>query len=130
LYIPANTFGVGDLVEIHGVYTKPNGATSTGFNVYINTSDQLSGATQLGQYSTTTFRWIPFTRLLAIESTTSTALFPTNVSHYNDIIPIATATARASLNIDWTVDQYILFAASNASLADRTDTFRFYAKKI
>ncbi len=49
---------------------------------------------------------------------------------YNDDIVLIGATARASVNINWAIDQYILFAAQNAATSDRTDTFRFYAKKI
>jgi len=130
LYVPANTFTVGNIVKVQGVFTKPNAASSMNFYIYINTSNSLSGATQLALFQTTTQRWNPITRTLAIESSTSTTLHPTNVSHYNDDIVLVGATARASVNINWAADQYILFAAQNASTGDRTDTFRFYAKKI
>jgi len=130
LYVPANTFTVGNIVKVQGVFTKPNAASSMNFYIYINTSNSLSGATQLALYQTTTQRWNPITRTLAIESSTSTTLHPTNVSHYNDDIVLIGATARASVNINWAIDQYILFAAQNAATSDRTDTFRFYAKKI
>ena len=130
LYVPANTFTVGNIVKVQGVFTKPNAASSMNFYIYINTSNSLSGATQLALFQTTTQRWNPITRTLAIESSTSTTLHPTNVSHYNDDIVLTAATARASVNINWATDQYLLFAAQNATLADRTDTFRFYAKKI
>ena len=130
LYVPANTFTVGNIVKVQGVFTKPNAASSMNFYIYINTSNSLSGATQLALFQTTIQRWNPITRTLAIESSTSTTLHPTNVSHYNDDIVLVGATARASVNINWAADQYILFAAQNASTGDRTDTFRFYAKKI
>lgn len=130
LLVPANTFTVGDIVKIQGVFTKPNAATATSFLLYINTSNQLSGATQLGIFNTTTTRWNPITRTLSIESPTSTTLHTTTLSTYNDDIATGTAAVRSSVNINWGVDQYILFAAQNATLVDRTDTFRFYAKKI
>lgn len=130
LLIPANTFTVGDMVRVHGVFTKPIAGTSTSFYIYVNTSNTLSGATQLALFNTTTNRWIPITRTLSIESPTSTTLHTTTLAAYNDEIATNTAAVRSSVNIDWSADQYLLFAADNASLADRTDTFRFYAKKI
>ena len=95
-----------------------------------HTSNQLSGATQLGIFNTTTNRWAPITRTLSIESSTSTTLHTTTLSAYSDDIATNTAAVRASVNINWGTNQYILFAAANATLVDRTDTFRFYAKKI
>jgi len=130
LLVPANTFTVGDMVKIQGVFTKPNAASATSFLLYVNTSNTLSGATQLGIYNTTTTRWNPITRTLSIESPTSTTLHTTTLSTYNDDIVATTAAVRASVNINWGVNQYILFTAQNASLVDRTDSFRFYAKKI
>jgi hypothetical protein len=130
LLISANTFTVGDMVRVHGVFTKPIAGTSTSFYIYVNTSNTLSGATQLALFNTTTNRWIPITRTLSIESPTSTTLHTTTLSTYNDEIATNTAAVRSSVNIDWSADQYLLFAADNATLADRTDTFRFYAKKI
>lgn len=130
LLIPANTFTVGDVVKIQGVFTKPIAGTSTSFYIYVNTSNTLSGATQLALFNTTTNRWIPITRTLSIESSTSTTLHTTNLSAYSDDIATNTAAVRSSVNINWSTNQYLLFAADNATLADRTDTFRFYAKKI
>lgn len=130
LLVPANTFTVGDQVKVQGVFLKPNGATATNFLIYINTANQLSGATQVAIFNTTTIRWAPITRTLSINSPTRTQTYAAATTHYNDDIAIATGFTVSNLNIDWTVDQYFLFAASNATVADRTDTLRFYAKKI
>ena len=130
LYVPANTFTVGDIIKIQGVFTKPVSATGTAHYIYINTSNQLSGATQMAIYNTTTTRWTPITRTFGIESSTRTTGYAAATSHYSDDIAIATGFNTSSLNINWGVDQYIIFAAQNATLADRTDTLRFYAKSI
>jgi len=130
LYVPANTFAVGDIIKIQGVFTKPVSATSTQYYIYVNTSNQLSGATQMANYNSSTTRWTPITRTFGIESSTRTTGYAAATSHYSDDIAIATGFATSSLNINWGVDQYILFAAQNATLADRTDTLRFYAKSI
>lgn len=130
LLVPANTFKVGDIIKIQGVFLKPNAATNTAHYIYANTSNQLSGATQMAIFNSTTFRWTPITRTFGIESSTRTVGYAAATSNYSDDIPIATGFATSSLNINWGVDQYILFAALNATLADRTDSFRFYAKKI
>ena len=130
MYIPANTFGVGDIIKIQGVFTKPVSATNTQYYIYINTSNQLSGATQMANYNSSTTRWTPITRTFGIESSTRTTGYAAATSHYSDDIAIATGFATSSLNINWGVDQYILFAAQNATLADKTETLRFFAKSI
>ena len=130
LLVPANTFTVGDIIKIQGVFTKPVSATNTQYYIYVNTSNQLSGATQMANYNSATTRWTPITRTFGIESSTRTTGYAAATSHYSDDIAIATGFATSSLNINWGVDQYILFAAQNATLADRTDTLRFFAKSI
>jgi hypothetical protein len=130
LLVPANTFTVGDIIKIQGVFIKPTSATSTQYYIYANTSNQLSGATQMANYNSATTRWTPITRTFGIESSTRTVGYAAATSHYADDVAIATGFNTSSLNIDWTVNQYIIFAAQNATLGDRTDALRFYAKII
>ena len=139
LLIPANTLTVGDTVRINCLWDKPNAATSTQFYFYITGSTtefsrSVTGATQIARFGTAANRGIPMSRLLYIASATSTQTVNTTLtvlpSDEHGLIGNATWGGTSSINIDWTQNQYIIFAASNATAADRTNSYRFMATKV
>jgi hypothetical protein len=120
--IPANTFAAGDIVRLsyRGQKTNFNGGNSC--FIYINTSSTVSGATLLGTWATTANpRMEQMDRKLYIKNVT------TNTEMYNVTAPSAgeytnTATsAFTNIAINWTIDQYIIFANT---LASALDTFK------
>lgn len=139
LYIPANTFTVGDVIRVNCLWNKPNGGTNTNFSFWITGSTtefsrSTTGATQLASYNTTTNRTLGMSRLLWISSSTSTQTpLVTNGNLFSDEHGVQNAAGfggTSSLNIDWTQDQWIIFAATNATAADLTQGYRFMATKV
>lgn len=139
LLIPANTFTVGDVIRINCLWNKPNSATSTNFSFWITGSTtefsrSTTGATQLALYNTTVNRTLGMSRLLWISSSTSTqTTLVTNGNLFSDehgVQNVAGFGGTSSLNIDWTQNQWIIFAATNATAADLTQGYRFMATKV
>jgi hypothetical protein len=113
VFIPANTFTVGDIVRMENYCIK----NFTGFNwswrIYNNTSNTLTGANNIGRGNTNnpSFRYISWLRTFFIESPTvsRSMRIETLTGYYTD--SGAPTVIANSNNIDWTVDQYILFTA-------------------
>lgn len=122
--IPANTFEAGDVVIIQSRATAPGTKTSASSLIaYVNTADNLSGATQIGVITpAATSRTPQLKRTLSIKGSTTKVAAPTTTSLTDDFNAPA---AMASLTIDWTVDQYIIFAISH-TVADQTLTGDMY----
>ena len=115
--IPANTFAVGSIVTIRQRFRKTGtGAVFLG-GIYNNTIASLTGSLQLGVYSSTSagLLYLQMKRELFIKSATSTETVFTNTSLPSDDI---TTTALSSTNINWGIDQYILFVVQPSSAAD------------
>jgi hypothetical protein len=127
--IPANTFSAGDVVIAYGRATSPGAKSSiSSIILYVNTTDEVSGATQLGIYSTgATGRTTQIKRTLSIKGSTTKTPTPVTTSSADDINSFA---AMGIATIDWTVDQYIIFAISH-TVADQTQTGdMFYIQKM
>jgi hypothetical protein len=122
--IPANTFAEGDVVEVLFRSTSPGAKTSASSNyIYINTSDNLIGTPiQVAIFTgSTTTRTIQIQRSLSIKSSTTKVI--------NSISNLSTDTgstaAMSNLTIDWTIDQYFIFAIGH-TVADQTLTGDFF----
>jgi hypothetical protein len=114
--IPANTFSNGDVCQIitRGIRST---ATGTGANyIYINTSASLSGATLVGTQSAAS-RFYGMERNLFIKSSTVSETYDAAGSLSSDN-PVVAANDKADLNINWTVDQYIIHAFSLAAVGN------------
>lgn len=116
--IPANTFQVGDIIRIRQRGRKTGAAGVTTMGIYINTLDQFSGSTILGAYTTTaaSHLYVQMKRDFYIKSSTSTESFVSNGTAPTD--EISFLTAATSNNIDWTVDQYIIFTVNPNNAGD------------
>lgn len=118
ILIPANTFATGDIVKIlsRAIRSTATGSASNLF--YINTTNTLTGATLTASQINTT-RFYAMERNLYIKSTTisETINVSTNINSDN---AAASIVANANLNIDWTVNQYIIAAFQNSAVGDST----------
>jgi len=116
--IPANTFATGDVSIIQ---TRAIRSTATGAGtiyLYVNTSNTLSGATLIGLIGSAV-RFYGMERNLYIKSSTVSETYIASGSLNSDSAANA-ALANSNLNIDWTVNQYIINAFQNAAVGDST----------
>jgi hypothetical protein len=119
ILIPANTFAVGDVVEISWRLTKSTAVATVGSRLNINTSLSMTGALQIATQSlVTTTLFAQLGRSANIISTTSTSVFNNAATAASDVI--INANAATSLNIDWTVNQYIFTMIQPTNTADIT----------
>jgi hypothetical protein len=123
--IPANTFTVGDIIRISWRTRKTGTASGSTFKLYINTSASLVGATQLGLLSIagSTNLTNQMQRTLAIKSATNTEAF----SNVNASIDFSfTTPAVITANVNWAVDQYIIFMCQLQTATADTVRTSFY----
>jgi hypothetical protein len=120
--IPANTITVGNIIEIKARAGKTGAAGIATLRVYANTADSIVSpaptlltTTALASIAT---NYIGIDRSAIVKSSTITQTAQANAS-----IPSDAAVGTASLtnsNIDWTVNQYIIFALQNGAAGDST----------
>jgi hypothetical protein len=128
--IPANTFAVGDIIRISWRTRKTGTASGSTFKLYINTTASLTGAIQLGLLSIagSTNLTNQMQRNLAIKSATNTEAF-SNVNVSDDFT--FTSPAVISANVNWTVDQYIIFMTQiTTATADTVRTSFYLIEKL
>jgi hypothetical protein len=114
--IPANSFAVGDDIQIRFRFRKAISTGSTTFLVYVNTSAVIGGATKVATLTTSSTRFQQFKRDMAIKSSTDTQVFSTTTSSATD--DTTNAGFPASLNINWTITQYFVITITNAVSGD------------
>jgi len=140
LLIPANTFTVGDTVRVNCLYDR-NAQGNSSFIWYITGSTtpfsfSVVGGTQIAVVNTTTIRGLAMSRLLYISSSTNTEVVAANVGNLSSDEHGPTpgnsawGAATSSLNINWTQDQWIVFAHQNALTSNLTRVYRFMATKV
>jgi hypothetical protein len=120
--IPANTITVGNIIEIKARAGKTGALGIATLRVYANTADSIVSpaptlltTTALASIAT---NYIGIDRTAIVKSATITQTAQANAS-----IPTDAAVGTASLtnsNIDWTVNQYIIFALQNGAAGDST----------
>jgi len=116
--IPANTYATGD-VSIIQTRAIRNTATGAGtIYLYVNTSNTLTGATLIGLIGSAV-RFYGMERNLYIKSSTVSETYTASGSLNSDSAANA-ALAESNLNIDWTINQYIIAAFKNAAVGDST----------
>ena len=117
ILIPANTYATGDVVKLLNRVIR-NTASGTAANYfYINTTNSLTGATLVGTQSTSA-SYYAMERSIYIKSTTISETINTASSSGSEV---GTGTNGISnLNIDWTVNQYIIAAFKNAVAGEST----------
>lgn len=120
--VPKDTFFVGDVVRVYGMFEKIGANGGYDVRFYWNTTNDLSGTpTLIGVLSATTLNAASYNvlRRLTISATTgsNTVVFPTSVTNTaNDFTPIG--TGQSFISIDWTVDGYFIAAGDCGSASD------------
>ncbi len=118
ILIPANTYLIGDVVKILNRVSR-NTTTGTASNYfYINTTNSLTGATLIGIQSGV-FRFYSMDRNLYIKSTITTETCSNALSANSDE-GVSLVVSKQNLNIDWSVNQYIIAAFQNAGTGEST----------
>jgi hypothetical protein len=124
--IPANTFAAGDIIKV--IFRARKTGTTGGVNLryYINTTNSLIGATTLGTYGANQFGQME--RNLVIKTATNTETFNTTVSTNTD--NAASINMASSTNINWAIDQYIIFAIQQNTAGDTTTGSMYLIEKL
>jgi hypothetical protein len=125
--IPANTIVAGDVLSLAYRWTSPGAKTSaTNAYIYINTANNLTGATLLATLlSSTTQRTLQINRRLSVKGATTKVINPLTSVATDD----GGSAAMTSASIDWTQNQYILFAIGH-TVADQTSFGDFYSMEL
>jgi hypothetical protein len=119
MLVPANTFLVGDVPMLTTRIIKTNTVGTITARVYVNTTPDIAGspillATTPAQVSGT--RTFATMRNIAIESATESIV--TSATTANSIEEAVTAAAETTMNIDWTIAQYIVVSIQLGSGSD------------
>lgn len=119
--IPANTVKVGDVLFVRTRGRKTGTAGIAVQSMFVNTTDAISGSTTISLTSMgNTSLYAQTSRTLVVKASNNTEMLNVNTGGVDDD---ATSTnAVSTFNIDWTVDQYIIFGFTNANAADSTVT--------
>jgi hypothetical protein len=129
--IPANTVTTGKTIEVKARVGKTGTAGVVTIRVYANTADSISSpAPTLLMTSATTANaqnYNGIDRIAVVKSATQTNTPTTTTSIQNDAL-IGNAPLVNS-NIDWTVDQYIIFAVQNGASGD-SSVFSYFKIEI
>lgn len=115
--ISANTFAVGEIIYLMVRAIKTGTVGSLTLRIYINTTAVISGATLVATYlsSTASNIFLQIERNLLIKSATNTQVVSTTGNLLSDV---AVTSAVSTLNIDWSINQYIIFAVQNGNAGD------------
>jgi hypothetical protein len=124
--IPANTFGVGDVLKIEIAIKKTGTNGLSSYKIYWNSADSISSPTplQIAQYTNvvgTTTNPIFFSRRISIAADdgsgdgTQTHLNTDNV--YQDYLRIGNYAAT-TLAINWDIDGWLIIAGNVANASD------------
>lgn len=130
ILVPANTYSVGDNVNFTLTgYRNSGGAAAVNVRVYVNTSNSLTGASIIGESNpSVSIQIIGLERRhINIQSATETNI---GISGTGIDLFISSGTyTKAVLNIDWTIDQYIIPAVRLINGADSLTLLKFTVLK-
>ena len=109
--IPANTFTVGSIFQLFAVYRFTGTTAVKVVRLYVNTSATLVGATLVGTNGATIIAsslYAIWGKIFVVKSAVNTEVGGTAGNTGLTIEGVATAVS--SVNIDWTVNQYLIMA--------------------
>ena len=130
--IPANTFALGDIIEIEQRCWKIQSNAGATINIYANTTLAIAGAVLLASLAAATAAGLrPLRRAGIIQSaggltelaSTGFTLLGNDMTLQNGASPITVVT------VDWTVQQNIFVTIQNASTSDFTTNSLLIVKK-
>ena len=124
--IAANSFAVGDIIKVLARYKKSTSLVNSTIRFYVNSTNNLSGTPILiGTYGLVGL-YAQMERNLLIKSSTNTETFGNTSSFYIDS---GTGNAFSNSSIDWTINQYIIFAAQQGVAGETTLLTGFLIEK-
>jgi len=108
--IPANTFASGDIFEIWAIGSKVNTNTAWYIDLSCNTTNTLTGSTQLGRAfsANSTTIYLPFQRIINFTSSNQIKLITTSGANF--ISEASTTVAQSTISFDSTVNNYLFFS--------------------
>jgi len=130
--IPANTFALDDVIRINHRVRVSGIAATRETRVYVNTSASLTGAivVSLATLTSTTLA-ANLQRFLAIKNaTTNTEVVSVTTSLLTDYNNVPSTASVTTLAINWTVDQYIIFAVNATNGADSIRATMYSIEKL
>lgn len=115
VFVPANTFTVGDIVTIESQAQMDNSTSTRNWAYFRNSTNSVSGAQLLGirAMGNTIINQYGMRRLAIKSSTNNTLISATNSSFYSDFQ--AVTAAPSTVVIDWTVDNYFIITGQNGT---------------
>jgi len=102
--IPGNTFGVGNIIRIRYRFRKLSTSANSAFNILINSTNSVSGATQIAVFNSNT-GYTQMKRDLMIHQGNFTSFLNSSTSTATD----DAGQNLSSSTIDWSTDRYIIF---------------------
>jgi hypothetical protein len=126
--ITANTFTTNDIVKILNRAVRSTATGAATDYLYINTTNSLTGATLVG-IAQGTFSFFGMERTLYIKSATNSETINTGAGAAGSEV-VAGTNGSSSLNINWTVNQYIIAAFQNAAVGNSTVMSSLIIQKI
>jgi hypothetical protein len=130
--IPANTFVVDDVIRINYRVRATGVLANRESRMYANTTSSLTGAILISTLSlSNNILAGNLQRFLAIKNATTNTEVINNTS--NLLIDYAAITSPASVStlaINWTVDQYIIFAVNVTNAADSIRATMYSIEKL
>ena len=113
--ITANSVAVGDILEMVAFVKKVVTTATLTVRFYVNTANNLTGATQIGVYggaAGTAFIYTIGKNWIVKSSTSTIGYTAVNSSITPDI---SSPSAYGNFNIDWSVDQYFMVVLNHSS---------------
>jgi hypothetical protein len=128
--IPANTFALDDVIRINHRVRTTGTAGIRETRVYANTTNAIAGAVLVSTASLpATILATNLQRFLAVKNaTTNTEVVTATSSLLTDYNVITTAVSTLAIN--WTVDQYIIFAVVVVNAADSIRATMYSIEKL
>jgi hypothetical protein len=128
--ISANTFAVDDVIRINHRVRATGIATTRETRIYVNTTNAIAGAVLVSTASlASTVLSANLQRFLAIKNaTTNTEVITTTTNQLTDYNNFSTAVSTLAIN--WTVDQYIIFAVNALNGADSIRASMYSIEKL
>lgn len=118
ILIPANTIPVGTVIRIRSFSEKTGVVGTLTQRFYVNDTNDLTTPNLFGTQAGSTALFLGGARTLIVRSATETLSAPPT-SNINDDEAAGGAVADPQIiNIDWTIDQYIIIALQCSSALD------------
>lgn len=116
--IPANTFTTGSDFRVLCNIQRVGGNAGATFRMYVNTTNSLSGATQLGTFTNgATNLFSPFSRIFPCRATNLVGVSTPTSNALSDISNTINS-AYTTQSFNFTVDNYIIIAVQPTSALD------------